>query len=72
MRIGQSAAYATIQRRIGTPKPKKKTASGITETAGIGRRNSISRCEASRRVRELPMRTPTVTPSTTAIARPWT
>ena len=51
---GHTAAYAITNRRIGTPSPKNSIASGMTATAGIGRRNSITTEQASRSVRELP------------------
>ena len=40
--------------------PKNTIASGMSATAGIGRRNSITTDEASSNVRELPMRKPAV------------
>jgi hypothetical protein len=72
IRIGQTAPYAMTNRRIGTPKPKKRIASGISATAGIGLRNSMTTDEAATSVRELPRSTPRATPTPTAIASPCT
>ena len=43
----------------------------MSATAGIGRRNSITTDEASSSVRELPIRTPTVTPIRIAKREPF-
>ena len=50
--------------------PYSSTASGISATDGIGRRNSIVEAVNSRGKRELPISMPSTTPATTAMARP--
>jgi hypothetical protein len=71
MRIGQTAAKTTTKRCAAIPNGVKNTiASGMRATAGIGRRNSITTDEASSNVRELPIRTPAVTPIKSANASP--
>ena len=70
--MGQTAAYAITDLRIGAPRPNTRMASGMSATAGIGLRNSITTDEASRSVRDDPITTPSTTPTTIASPSPST
>ena len=66
----QKEAYTTSSSLLSSSVPKSRTASGMSATDGMGRRNSMVEAVNSRVNRELPIRMPRTMPATAAIARP--
>ncbi|WP_354003097.1 hypothetical protein [Microbacterium elymi] len=70
MNTCQKAAYTISSRLDSIRTPNSSTASGMSATDGIGRRNSTVEWVARRRNGESPMTTPSTQASTTAMRRP--
>ena len=66
-RIGHSAAYTASVILVSGPNPSSTSASGISATEGIGRRNSMTARVACRTAGTLPSTSPLGTAMATAI-----
>ena len=68
--IGQSAPKAITANTIELFSPNRTMKTGIVADAGRGRRNSSVGVSKRRKIAELPIRLPSVMPTTDAKAQP--